>query len=175
MTEMNLASALKLFDVDVKVAQKDFERLAKIKFFEVHPDKNPSPSAHAKTQELNEAREVIRKAFRSGGLDTAVVVENPFDCARESNPNEGVFQPPFAPKRGEDCFTNASVSYLDANIGAKIKVNFNRDGVDVTATVKVPLGTTKSLKLRIRGGGCAGLNGAENGDLIIDLLVMPTN
>ena len=175
MTEMTLASALKHFDLDIKVAQKDFERLAKIKIREFHPDTNPSPDAHDKTQELTEALKVIRKAFRNGGPETAIEEENPFDGAIESNPNEGLFQPSFASQRGADCITKASITYLDANIGAKTRVDFDRDGVAVSATVKVPLGTTKSRILRIRGGGCAGLNGAENGDLIIDLLVMPKN
>lgn len=73
------------------------------------------------------------------------------------------------PQRGRDVVANSRLSFRSAVEGATVQ--FTVDGK--TMNVRIPPGVHDGQKIRLRGKGDAGLNGGEQGDLVITVHVDP--
>ena len=72
-------------------------------------------------------------------------------------------------RKGQDINYTMNVSFLDAALGAEKAVNINGKAINV----KIPEGTLSGQTLRLKGLGYAGINGGENGDVMITIAVQP--
>lgn len=72
-----------------------------------------------------------------------------------------------AARKGQDVAYNMRVDFLDAAKGVEKQVNLGGKSVNV----KIPAGTQSGQTLRLKGLGNAGLNGGENGDVLITVNV----
>ncbi len=69
----------------------------------------------------------------------------------------------YGARKGQDISYNMRVDFLDAARGAEKKVNIGGKEVNV----KIPAGMQNGQTLRLKGMGNSGLNGGENGDVLI--------
>lgn len=70
-----------------------------------------------------------------------------------------------AKRKGQDISYTMTVQFLDAALGAEKSVNLNGKNINV----KIPAGTTNGQTLRLKGLGNPGINGGENGDVLITI------
>lgn len=69
--------------------------------------------------------------------------------------------------KGQDVSYNMRVDFLDAANGVEKQVNIGGKNV----SVKIPAGMQSGQTLRLKGLGGAGINGGENGDVLITISV----
>ncbi len=69
----------------------------------------------------------------------------------------------YGARKGQDISYNMRVDFLDAARGAEKQVNIGGKEVNV----KIPAGMQNGQTLRLKGMGNSGLNGGENGDVLI--------
>ena len=79
----------------------------------------------------------------------------------------GGFGSPPQPQKGSDVLTSASLDLRDAVAGTTVELT--ADGR--TMKVRIPAGVRDGQKIRLRGKGRAGLNGGENGDMVVTISV----
>jgi len=79
----------------------------------------------------------------------------------------GGFGSPPQPQKGSDVLTSASLDLRDAVAGTTVELT--ADGR--TMKVRIPAGVRDGQKIRLRGKGRAGLNGGENGDMVVSISV----
>lgn len=70
-------------------------------------------------------------------------------------------------RKGQDAAYNMRVDFLDAAKGVEKQVNLGGKSVNV----KIPAGTQNGQTLRLKGLGNPGINGGENGDVLITISV----
>ncbi len=70
-------------------------------------------------------------------------------------------------QKGEDVNYTMTISFLDAALGVQKNVNIQNKNVNI----KIPAGTISGQKLRLKGQGHPGINGGENGDVLITITV----
>ncbi len=77
--------------------------------------------------------------------------------------------------RGADQNASISISLEDAYQGAKknIRLGNPQTGADRNLDVKIPAGITSGKRIRLTGQGGQGAGGGPNGDLYIEITVMP--
>ncbi|HQT44712.1 MAG TPA: molecular chaperone DnaJ [Candidatus Micrarchaeota archaeon] len=68
---------------------------------------------------------------------------------------------------GADLYTNATISYPQAALGAKIDIS----GIDGHVALEIPAGTQSTEVLRLRGQGMPYLNRKGKGDLYVKVIV----
>ena len=68
-----------------------------------------------------------------------------------------------AKRKGQDISYTMTVQFLDAALGAEKAINLNGKNINV----KIPAGTASGQTLRLKGLGNPGINGGENGDVLI--------
>jgi len=71
------------------------------------------------------------------------------------------------PQKGSDVLTSAALDLRDAVAGTTVELT--ADGR--TMKVRIPAGVRDGQKIRLRGKGRAGLNGGENGDMVVSISV----
>lgn len=71
------------------------------------------------------------------------------------------------PRKGQDVAYNMRVSFLDAANGVEKQVNLGGKSINV----KIPAGMQSGQTMRLKGLGNAGVNGGENGDVLITVNV----
>ena len=69
------------------------------------------------------------------------------------------------PQKGSDVLTSAALDLRDAVAGTTVELT--ADGR--TMKVRIPAGVRDGQKIRLRGKGRAGLNGGENGDMVVTI------
>ncbi len=72
-----------------------------------------------------------------------------------------------AARKGQDVAYNMRVSFLDAANGVEKQVNLEGKNINV----KIPAGMQSGKTMRLKGLGHPGLNGGENGDVLITVNV----
>jgi len=70
-------------------------------------------------------------------------------------------------EKGADVLTSASLDLRDAVAGTTVELT--ADGR--TMKVRIPAGVRDGQKIRLRGKGRAGLNGGENGDMVVTISI----
>lgn len=71
------------------------------------------------------------------------------------------------PQKGSDVLTSATLDLRDAVAGTTVELT--ADGR--TMKVRIPAGVRDGQKIRLRGKGRAGLNGGENGDMVVTIAI----
>ena len=79
----------------------------------------------------------------------------------------GGFGPQTQSQKGSDVLTSAALDLRDAVAGTMVELT--ADGR--TMKVRIPAGVRDGQKIRLRGKGRAGLNGGENGDMVVSISV----
>ena len=77
-------------------------------------------------------------------------------------------QRPDAKMKGEDANYDLNVGFLDAALGTSKEIRLPNGK---TLNVQIPAGTADKTVLRLKGQGREGVNGGENGDALIRILV----
>ena len=75
--------------------------------------------------------------------------------------------PPARPQKGADVLTSATLDLRDAVAGTTVELT--ADGR--TMKVRIPAGVHDGQKIRLRGKGREGVNGGENGDMVVSISV----
>lgn len=77
------------------------------------------------------------------------------------------------PQKGQDAEYNLSVSLEESVMGADKKISLQMESRIEDINVKIPAGISSGKKLRLPGKGLAGINGGPNGDLYLNINVLP--
>ncbi|MCK7477686.1 MAG: HSP40/DnaJ peptide-binding protein [Candidatus Moduliflexus flocculans] len=77
------------------------------------------------------------------------------------------------PQKGQDAEYNLSISLEESVLGADKKISLQMENRIEDISVKIPAGISTGKKLRLPGKGLAGYNGGPNGDLYLNINVMP--
>ncbi|MDO4161617.1 MAG: J domain-containing protein [Pseudomonadota bacterium] len=101
-----------------------------------------------------------------GGFDFSSIFGDDI-FSQFGNASQGGFGQRTAARRGQDISYNMRVDFLDAAKGVEKQVNLNGK----TINVKIPAGMQSGQTMRLKGLGNVGLNGGENGDVLITVNV----
>lgn len=153
-----------------------------------HPDVSKEADADARTKELNEAYGVLGDAEKRAAYDS--LGSGQYRAGQEFRPPpdwsggfegasaEDFFADLFAHvggqrggrqgfrMRGDDIHAVLEISLLDAYTGAQREVSLGRQR---NLKVSIPKGVTAGQQLRLGGQGQPGMNGAEAGDLYLEI------
>ena len=77
------------------------------------------------------------------------------------------------PQKGQDAEYNLSISLEESVFGADKKISFQMENNIEDINVKIPAGISSGKKLRLPGKGLSGYNGGPNGDLYLNVNVLP--
>lgn len=76
------------------------------------------------------------------------------------------------PKKGEDLYAEASISFEEAVFGCEKRILLrDRDGAGSSVQVRIPAGIEDGKSIRLKGKGMAGGKGGEAGDLFLKITV----
>ena len=96
-----------------------------------------------------------------GGFDFSSIFGD--DIFSQFGGAQGGFRQRTAPQRGSDVSYNMRVDFLDAAKGVEKQISLNGKNINV----KIPAGMQSGQTMRLKGLGNIGLNGGENGDVLI--------
>lgn len=77
------------------------------------------------------------------------------------------------PQKGQDAEYNLSITLEESVFGADKKISFQLENRIEDINVKIPAGISSGKKLRLPGKGLSGYNGGPNGDLYLNINVLP--
>jgi len=77
------------------------------------------------------------------------------------------------PQKGQDVEYNLSITLEESVFGAEKKISFQLGNKIEDINVKIPAGISTGKKLRLPGKGLPGVNGGPNGDLYLNINVLP--
>lgn len=100
-----------------------------------------------------------------GGFDFSSIFGD--DIFSQFGGAQGGFRQRSATQRGQDISYNMRVDFLDAAKGVEKQISLNGK----TINVKIPAGMESGKTMRLKGLGNVGLNGGENGDVLITVNV----
>lgn len=100
-----------------------------------------------------------------GGFDFSSIFGD--DIFSQFGGTQGSFRQRTAPQRGQDVSYNMRVDFLDAAKGVEKQISLNGKNINV----KIPAGMQSGQTMRLKGLGNVGLNGGENGDVLITINV----
>lgn len=78
-----------------------------------------------------------------------------------------------SPQKGQDAEYNMSISLEESVMGADKKIAFQLEERPQEINIKIPPGISAGKRLRLPGKGLAGSNGGPNGDLYLNINVLP--
>ncbi len=129
----------------------------------------------------------ILRSFGFGGMRGGRTAT--FRTGRRGAPSEGEYEDPFAglfggmgggrrqyanmPEKGQDVEYNLSISLEESVLGAEKKLSLKIENRNEEINVKIPPGISTGKKLRLPGKGTAGYQGGPNGDLYLNINVLP--
>jgi curved DNA-binding protein len=173
--------------------KKAYRKLAR----QYHPDVSKTPDAETKFKEIGEAYATLkdpekRAAYdqlgqRGAGEEFAPPPQWQHAYAQDVHGFDDIdiadlldalgrgrrSQRGAMPVPGEDYEATARVSLEDAHRGATLHLNLQQDGAPRTLEVTIPAGVREGQKLRLRGKGGKGRNGAADGDIYLHIALLP--
>ena len=174
--------------------QQEIKRAYRKLAMKYHPDRNKEADAEDKFKEINEAHEVLSDekkrqqydqfghaafdqsqggfgGFRGGfgGFGDLNDIFNEFFGGGRRNAN--------APRQGDDYQMNINITFEEAVFGKQLDQSFKKfvDGhhKTVKTEVKIPAGIQDGQSLLLKGFGGQGINGGPNGDLYLQINIVP--
>ena len=115
-------------------------------------------------------RTTFRTGRRGGGGGGYQEYDDPFSSIFGGG---GGHQHANMPQKGQDAEYNLSVSLEESVMGADKKISLQMENRIEDINVKIPAGISSGKKLRLPGKGLAGINGGPNGDLYLNINVLP--
>jgi curved DNA-binding protein len=115
-------------------------------------------------------RTTFRTGRRGGGGGGYQEYDDPFSSIFGGG---GGHQYANMPQKGQDAEYNLSVSLEESVMGADKKISLQMENRIEDINVKIPAGISSGKKLRLPGKGLAGINGGPNGDLYLNINVLP--
>lgn len=119
------------------------------------------------------ARAGGRTTFRTGRRGGGYQEEDPFAGIFGGMGGGGSRQYGNMPQKGQDAEYNLSISLEESVMGADKKISFQMENHIEDISVKIPTGISSGKKLRLPGKGMPGVNGGPNGDLYLNINVLP--
>lgn len=116
-------------------------------------------------------RTTFRTGRRGGGVSRDEYDDDPF--AGIFGGMGGGRQYANMPQKGQDAEYNLSITLEESVFGAEKKISFQLENRIEDISVKIPAGISSGKKLRLPGKGLSGYNGAPNGDLYLNINVLP--
>jgi curved DNA-binding protein len=113
------------------------------------------------------------RTTRRGGGSVRDDYEDPFAGLFGGGAGGGRQQYEEMPQKGQDAEYNLSISLEESVFGADKKISFQLENHIEDISVKIPAGISTGKKLRLPGKGLSGYNGAPNGDLYLNINVLP--
>ncbi len=119
---------------------------------------------------------------RGGGRTTFRTTRRGGGGFQEDDPFAGLFgsmgggggrQYANMPQKGQDAEYNLAISLEESVLGADKKISFQLENRVEDINVKIPPGISTGKKLRLPGKGLSGYNGGPNGDLYLNISVLP--
>lgn len=130
----------------------------------------------------------ILRSFGFGGARGAGGRTTTFRTGRRGGMSSGEHEDPFASifggagggqryaqmqEKGQDVEYNLSISLEESVLGADKKLSLQIENRIEEMNVKIPAGISQGKKLRLPGKGLNGYNGGPNGDLYLNINVLP--
>jgi len=131
----------------------------------------------------------IDEILRSFGFGTARGGRTTFRTSRRGSGLNDDYDDPFAglfgsmgsegrrysnmPQKGQDAEYNLSITLEESVFGTEKKISFQLENRIEDINVKIPAGISTGKKLRLPGKGLSGVNGGPNGDLYLNINVLP--
>jgi curved DNA-binding protein len=78
-----------------------------------------------------------------------------------------------APQKGDDLQYNLNITLEESVLGAEKNLSLKKNGGVDEINVKIPAGISTGKRLRLAGKGESGQHGAEDGDLYLNINVLP--
>lgn len=174
-------------DADANEIKKSYRKLAK----DLHPDKNPGDKKiEERFKEVSEAYDVLSDPKRRSEYDDAQLYGGQFRGGFNPNDMFGPGATNFGsmgdigdlgdllggifgggrrgPRRGADLETSVTLSFEDAMHGTTIPLRLSSH----TVQARIPAGVKNDQKIRLKGKGGTGDQGAPAGDLFINVTVI---
>ncbi len=194
---MNSEDYYQVLGVEKKASSDDIKKAYRKLAVKYHPDKNPgNKEAEEKFKKISEAYAVLsdpekRKQYDNVGSDTFHRSYSQEDIFRDFDINEilrdlgfggraagrrpayGTRQYRQMPQAGEDLEYNLSITLEESVFGAEKKIALNKDGKIDEINIKVPAGISTGKKLRLAGKGLPGSYGGAQGDLYLNISIVP--
>jgi curved DNA-binding protein len=115
-------------------------------------------------------RATFRSGRRGGG---GYQEEDPFAGIFGGMGGGGSRQYGNMPQKGQDAEYNLSVSLEESVLGTDKKISFQMENHIEDINVKIPAGISSGKKLRLPGKGMPSVNGGLNGDLYLNINILP--
>ena len=120
-----------------------------------------------------------RNSGNSGGFDFFNDLGDIFDVFNQQGRTSRVRSDNFGsrPTEGDDLRYDMEIDLIDAFQGGERRMSYRNpvSGKQETLKVKIPRGVKDQQKLRLNGKGMPGTNGGADGDLYININILPHN
>lgn len=112
------------------------------------------------------------RTTRRGGVDSGQDYDDPFSGLFGGGIGGGR-QYANMPQKGQDAEYNLSITLEESVFGSDKKISFQLENRVEDINVKIPPGISSGKKLRLPGKGLSGYKGGPNGDLYLNINVLP--
>jgi curved DNA-binding protein len=181
-------------DADLDQIKKAYRKLARTH----HPDMSKSPDAEARFKEAAEAYATLKDTAKRAAYDelghpqAGAEFAPPPQWRQDFSSNAGAFEDldladllaslgrgqrgasaAAMPRKGHDYESAVTITLEDARRGSTVNLNLADASGERTLEVTIPPGVRQDQKLRLRGKGAKGLNGAPDGDIYLHIALAP--
>ncbi len=152
---------LEVLGVDSGATEEEIRRAYRRLASQYHPDKNRSPFANERMQELNAA---LEEALKGGGVRSAVRRTR---RSAQSNPGKRSSGPSPHRKDGADIKRTVHISLREAYFGCARDISISGRSV----SVRIPKSAKSDDIIRMKSEGERGIHGGQHGDLLVTVQV----
>lgn len=181
-------------DADLDQIKKAYRKLARTH----HPDMSKAPDAEARFKDAAEAYATLKDTAKRAAYDelghpqAGAEFTPPPQWREDFSTGEASFEnldladllaalgrgrhgasSAAIPQKGRDYESAISISLADARLGATVNLQLADARGERTLAVTIPPGVRQDQKLRLRGKGGKGQNGAPDGDIYLQITLAP--
>lgn len=181
-------------DADIDQIKKAYRKLARTH----HPDMSKAPDAEAHFKDVAEAYATLKDTAKRAAYDelghpkAGAEFAPPPNWRQDFSANGDAFQDldladllaslgrgqrgaasATTPRKGRDYESAVTITLADARRGSIVNLNLADASGERTLEVTIPPGVRQDQKLRLRGKGGKGHNGASDGDIYLHISLAP--